>query len=65
MALLPGGDVTHALPDGRLVAVLEAGSARAVVQQIDGLRALRGVVDVVLVYQHAEPADEMRKELDP
>jgi periplasmic nitrate reductase NapD len=64
VSLLPGAEVTHATPDGRVVAVLEARSARAVVQQIDSIRALAGVANVALVYQHAEAEEDMLKELD-
>jgi nitrate reductase NapD len=63
VSLLPGAEVTHAMADGRIVAVLEGSHARAVVQQMDSIRALKGVANVALVYQHAESEDEMRKEL--
>lgn len=64
VSLLPHAEVTHATDDGRLVAVLEAESARGVMQQVDAIRALRGVVNVALVYQHAEPEEDMSKEIE-
>lgn len=63
VAAIPRAEVTHATADGRVVAVLEAASTRAVLDQIDALRAVRGVLNVAMVYQHAEPADDMDREL--
>ncbi len=63
VSLLPRAEVTHESGDGRLVAVLEAATARGVMQQVDAIRALRGVLDVALVYQHAEPEEDMSKEM--
>jgi periplasmic nitrate reductase NapD len=64
VSMLPKACVTHQTEDGRAVAVLEAGSAREVAQQLDGIRSLRGVLNVAPVYQHAEAEDEMNKEMD-
>ena len=63
ISLLPNAEISHRTPDGRIVAVLEAGSARGVVQQLDGVRALRGVLNVALVYQHAEAEEDINKEM--
>ena len=63
VSLLPHAEVTHQAEDGRAVAVLEAHSAGAVVQQIDALRSIRGVLNVAMVYQHAEAAEDMDKEM--
>ena len=60
---LPLAAVTHRTPDGRAVAVLEGRSARRVTEQMDAIRAIHGVLAVSLVYQHAEPDDEMDKEM--
>ena len=64
LASIPHAEVTHQAPDGRLVVVLEAASGRALVEQMDGIRKLDGVLGAALVYQHAEPADEMDKEME-
>lgn len=64
VSLLPLAEVTYQAADGRLVAVLEAGSARNVMQQVDAIRALRGVLNVALVYQHTEPEEDMSKEIE-
>jgi nitrate reductase NapD len=64
VSMLPKAAVTHQTDDGRAVVVLEAGSSREVAQQLDGIRSLRGVLNVAPVYQHAEADDEMSKEMD-
>jgi nitrate reductase NapD len=61
---LPKAEVTHQAGDGRLVAVLEAASASGVMQQLDRIRSLKGVLNVALVYQHAEPEEELGKEIE-
>jgi nitrate reductase NapD len=59
-----GADVFQSSADGRLVVVIEAPTSRAVLGVIDQIRALRGVVNVALVYQHAESAAEMQQALE-
>lgn len=61
---LPAAEVFQSTADGRLVVVIEAPTSRAVIGVIDGIRALQGVVNVALVYQHAEPAADMRQEME-
>jgi nitrate reductase NapD len=63
IAAIPHAEVTHRAPEGRLVAVLEAPTGRDIVEQLDRIRALPGVLNVALVYQHAEPAQDMDKEV--
>lgn len=54
----------HADPgDGRLVVTLEAASTARTLDYIDAIRALPGVANVALVYQHAEPAHAMDEEI--
>jgi nitrate reductase NapD len=65
VSLLPRAEVTHKVPDGRVIAVLEAGSGREVAQQIEAIRILPGVVNVALVYQHAEDEEDLGKEMQP
>ena len=64
VSLLPKAEVTCLTDDGRAVVVLEAASAHEVARQLDRIRSLRGVLNVAPVYQHAEPDDEMSKEMD-
>ncbi|AKJ28311.1 chaperone NapD [Caldimonas brevitalea] len=65
IATLPNADVVQASVDGRLVVVLEAGSARDIVAVLDEIRNLPGVLNVALVYQHAEPTAAMLEEMTP
>ena len=46
---------------GRIVVVLEAASSFAVVRAIDAIRALPGVVNLNMVYQHVESAAAMNQ----
>ena len=46
---------------GRIVVVLEAASSFAVVRAIDAIRALPGVVNLNMVYQHVESAAAMNE----
>ena len=63
IAGLPGAEVAQHAPDGRIVVVLEAADAAGVLTQVDAIRALPGVLNVALVYQHAEPAQAMQQEM--
>lgn len=54
LAAVPGADL-HAESGGKLVVTLETDSTKRTLDIMDALRALPGVIDVVLVYQHAEP----------
>lgn len=60
---LPGASLEQVAPDGRMVVLVEAGSAAQVMDTLAALRELRGVLNVALVYQHAEPWDEMQQEM--
>jgi nitrate reductase NapD len=46
---------------GRLVILIEAPSAARVLDTIDAIRALDGVLAVHLAYQHAEPESAMQE----
>lgn len=63
IAALPDTEVRQSTPDGRVIALLEAASARRIVDRLDQIRCLRGVLNVALVYQHAEPAASMHQEM--
>ena len=56
-------EVRQATEDGRAVVLLEAASAARIVDCLDRIRALRGVLNVALVYQHAEAAASMQQEM--
>ena len=46
---------------GRLVVLIEAASAARVLDAMDAIRALEGVLAVHLAYQHAESESEMQE----
>lgn len=62
--LIPSAEIHAASEDGRLIVTLEADSARRTVDYMDAIRALPGVLNVVLVYQHAEPASALDEEIE-
>lgn len=47
--------------DSRCVLLCETDNQRAIVNHIDALALLPGVINVSLVYHHVEPADELDK----
>lgn len=64
IALIPNAEVHAASDDGRLVITLEADSTKRTLDYMDAIRALPGVMNVSLVYQHAEPAAAMDEEVE-
>jgi nitrate reductase NapD len=54
-------EVARIDPRGRLVLLLERDSTRAVLDSIDAVQALPGVLAVHLVYQHAEDASALEE----
>ncbi|MFZ5551284.1 MAG: chaperone NapD [Pseudomonadota bacterium] len=62
---IDGAEVYQHTPDGRAVLVLEAPSAAALLDTLDTIRALPGVLNVSLAYQHAEPLSAMQEEMEP
>lgn len=63
LAILPQCVVHAVEEDGRMIVTLEAESAPRTLDAMDAIRALPGVLNVALVYQHAEPATAMDEEL--
>ncbi|MGE5649625.1 chaperone NapD [Noviherbaspirillum sp. UKPF54] len=64
LALLPGAQVHAVSDEGKLVATLETDSTKRTVDYMDAIRALRGVLNVALVYQHAEPSSALDEEVE-
>jgi len=48
-------------PSGRIVVLIERPSSREVLDVIDAVRALEGVLAVHLAYQHAEPEADLQE----
>ena len=64
IAEVPGAEI-HASEGGKLVVTLETESTKRALDIMDAIRALPDVLDVVLVYQHAEPASALDQEVSP
>ncbi len=64
IARLPKAQVHAAYAYGRLVVTLETSTTQRALDCMDALRALPGVLNVALVYQHAEPAAAMDEEVE-
>lgn len=63
IAALPGAEVHGASEDGKLVVTLEMRDSTAVLDHINAINLIRGVLSATLVYQHNESLDSMREEL--
>lgn len=63
IAGLRAAEVHAASADGKLIITLETDSARRTVACMDAIRALPGVLEVALVYQHAEPLAAVEQEV--
>jgi periplasmic nitrate reductase NapD len=61
--VVPGAEVCASDASGKLVVTLETETTRRAVDIMDAMRALPGVLDVVLVYQHAEPLSALDQEV--
>ena len=64
IGLLPQAECHAQSAEGKLVITLETESTRRTLDCMDAIRALPGVYDVSLVYQHAEPAAAMEQEVE-
>jgi periplasmic nitrate reductase NapD len=60
---IPGAEIHAASADGKLIVTLETDSAKRTLDLMDALRALPGVANVALVYQHAEPLSALEQEI--
>jgi periplasmic nitrate reductase NapD len=60
---LPAAEIHAVSNDGKLVVTLETESTKRILDYMDAIRALPGVVDVALVYQHAEPLTALNQEI--
>lgn len=60
---VPNADVCASDESGKLVVTLETDSTKRTLDIMDAIRALPGVLDVALVYQHAEPASALDQEV--
>lgn len=63
IGLLPEVECHAQSPEGKLVITLETSSMHRTLDCMDAIRALPGVYEVSLVYQHAESAAAMEEEV--
>lgn len=63
IAAVPGADIHASNAEGKIVVTLETDSTKRTLDIMDAMRALPGVVDVALVYQHAEPVSALDLEV--
>ena len=61
---IPRARIHAAGADGRMVVTLETDSTPRTLDMMDAIRALPGVLNVALVYQHAEPLAAMDEEIE-
>lgn len=61
---LPCATVFVTTPDGKIIVTLETDSTRRTLDYMDAIRALDGVSDVAMVYQHAEPVSAFEQEIE-
>lgn len=61
--LVPGAEVPADNGEGKLVVTLETESTKRTLDIMDAIRALPGVLDVALVYQHAESIAALQQEV--
>jgi nitrate reductase NapD len=59
-----GGPVSASDPIGKLVVLLEGPATGALLDQVERIRAIPGVLNIEMVYQHSEDESAM-KELIP
>lgn len=61
---IPSATIHASSADGKIVVTLETDSTKQTLDTMDAMRALPGVLDVALVYQHAEPLADLEQEIE-
>ncbi|HYC41996.1 MAG TPA: chaperone NapD [Noviherbaspirillum sp.] len=61
---IPSATIHATSADGKIVVTLETDSTKRTLDCMDAMRALPGVADVALVYQHAEPLADLEQETE-
>ncbi|KAF1050159.1 chaperone NapD [Xylophilus sp.] len=60
---LPGARIHGSDANGKRVVTLEAPSAAAIVDLVSAIQQAHGVINVAMVYQHAEPLESLNTEI--
>jgi nitrate reductase NapD len=63
IAKVEGAEIHGVGPTGKMVVTLEALGAAQLAARIAELQSIDGVMSAALVYQHAEPIDQMNEEV--
>ncbi len=63
LASVADAQVHGSHPDGKLVVTLEGPSGSAIMDQVAQIQQIAGVLNVSLVYQHAEPRHFLNQEV--
>lgn len=58
---ITGGPIAAKSDDGKMVILMEGASTGALLNQMDQIRDLPGVLNVEMVYQHAEDESAMKE----
>lgn len=61
ISAMPSAEIVAAGDDGRIALVVEGVGGKAVLGVMDAVRDLPGVINVALVYQHAEPESALQE----
>lgn len=61
---IPAATIFVVTPDGKIIVTLEADSTKRTLDYMDAIRVLPGVIDVAMVYQHAEPVSAFEEEIE-
>ena len=64
LASVGGIEVAMDSPEGKIIAVLEAHSHKAIAETMDEIRSIFGVLNVVMVYHHQEEASALEQTID-
>jgi len=57
-----GCEVSGSSPDGKLVVVMETAGGRRIMDQVEQINALSGVLNSALVFHHCEPFEQLTED---
>jgi nitrate reductase NapD len=63
LSALPGVEVHAASAEGKIVVTCEAPGSRELLDRVDAIKGIEGVLSATLVYQHSEPLSSMQEEM--
>ncbi|MGL4447505.1 MAG: chaperone NapD [Shewanella sp.] len=58
ISALAGCDIHAITPEGKLVVTLEGGSQKAILDNVEAINALAGVLSASLIYHQVEPLEQ-------